>query len=77
MNDINKIMISLIMLCYMGVYAQTEPEVILLGNDLAEINYYDANGYLLQSQIIENYSQSENINFDGSNPIDDFGMKNF
>ena len=66
-------MISLIMLCYIGVYAQTEPEVILLGNDVAEINYYDENGYLLQSQIIENYSQSQNINFEGDTPVADFG----
>lgn len=61
------------MLSHIGVFAQTEPEVILLENDEAIINYFDENNYLLHSQYIENYSQSAKLDFLGNETQDGFG----
>lgn len=66
-------MISIFLLICIVVNAQTEPEVELLENDVAILNYYNNNGDLIQSLIIENYSQSEDIELTGGNPIEDFG----
>ena len=74
MKNIYKYISMLLMFSYLGGYAQTEPEVILLENDMVIVNYYDANGNLSISQIVENYSNSEQLDMsDGNSPVDDFG----
>ena len=74
MKNIYKYISILFIISYIGVFAQTEPEVTLLENDVAIVNYFDSNGNLNISQIVENYSNTEQLSIsEGNSPVDDFG----